>query len=69
MQVQDEMIQRVQMELLILANSKEDYDDVVEEIYRLQELKQEVMMRNSARERLRKQIEEMTKFYRDSHSN
>ena len=53
------------MELLRLANSKEDYDDVAEEIYRLRELKQEVMMKNAAREGLRQRIEEMTKFLKE----
>ena len=44
----DEKLEELQMELLILANSKEDYDDVAEEIYRLRELKQEVTMKNAA---------------------
>ncbi|WP_231841424.1 zinc ribbon domain-containing protein [Amphibacillus xylanus] len=48
----DEKLEELQMELLRLANSKEDYDDVTEEIYRLRELKQEVMMKNVAREGL-----------------
>lgn len=58
----DEKLEELQMELLRLANSKEDYNDVAEEIYRLRELKQEVMMKNAAREGLRQRIEEMTKF-------
>jgi len=37
----DEKLEELQIELLRLANSKEDYDDVAEEIYRLRELKQE----------------------------
>ncbi|MFW3454986.1 recombinase family protein, partial [Aerococcus viridans] len=47
------------------ANSKEDYDDVAEEIYRLRELKQEVMMKNAAREGLRQRVEEMAKFLKE----
>ncbi len=58
----DGKLEELQMELLRLANSKEDYDDVAEEIHRLRELKQEVMMKNAAREELRQRIEEMTKF-------
>src|SRR5690625_2315817 len=58
----DEKLEGLQMELLRLANSKEDYEDVAEEIYRLRELKQEVMMKNAAREGLRQRIDEMTKF-------
>src|SRR5699024_9925531 len=44
----DEKLEELQMELHILANSKEDYDEVGEEIYRLRELKQEVTMKNAA---------------------
>ncbi|UDM73057.1 DNA recombinase [Vagococcus fluvialis] len=61
----DEKLEGLQMELLRLANSKEDYDDVAEEIYRLRELKQEVMMKNAAREGLRQRIEEMIKFLKE----
>lgn len=61
----DEKLEELQMELLRLANSKEDYEDVAEEIYRLRELKQEVMMKNAAREGLRQRIEEMTKFLKE----
>ncbi|UDM75463.1 DNA recombinase [Vagococcus fluvialis] len=61
----DEKLEELQMELLRLANSKEDYEDVAEEIYRLWELKQEVMMKNAAREGLRQRIEEMTKFLKE----
>src|SRR5690625_3221347 len=61
----DEKLEELQMELLRLANSKEDYDDVAEEIYGLRELKQEVMMKNAAREGLRQRIEEMTKFLKE----
>ena len=61
----DEKLEGIQMELLRLANSKEDYEDVAEEIYRLRELKQEVMMKNAAREGLRQRIEEMTKFLKE----
>ena len=61
----DEKLEELQMELLRLANSKEDYDDVAEEIYRLRELKQEVMMKNAAREGLRQRVEEMAKFLKE----
>ncbi len=61
----DEKLEELQMELLRLANSKEDYDNVAEEIYRLRELKQEVMMKNEAREGLRQRNEEMTKFIKE----
>src|SRR5699024_9527788 len=60
-----EKLEELQMELLRLANSIEDYDYVAEEIYRLRELKQEVMMKNAAREGLRQRIVEMTKFLKE----
>ena len=41
----DEKLEELQIEFLRLANSKEDYDDVVDEIYRLRELKQQVMLK------------------------
>src|SRR5699024_3892610 len=58
----EEKLEELQMELLRLANSKEDYDDVAEEIYRLRELKQEVKLKNAAREGLRQRTCEMTKL-------
>src|SRR5699024_4070229 len=61
----DEKLEELQMELLRLANTKEDYDDVAEEIYRLRELKQEVMMKNAAIEGLRQRLEEMAKFLKE----
>src|SRR5699024_9417875 len=61
----DEKLEELQMELLRLANSKEDYDDVAEEIYRLRELKQEVMMKNAAREGPRQRVEDMAKFLKE----
>src|SRR5699024_1480738 len=61
----DEKLEELQMELLRLANSKEDYDDVADEIYRLRELKQEVMLKSATREELRQRMEEMTKFLKE----
>lgn len=61
----DEKLEELQMELLRLAHSKEDYEDVAEEIYRLRELKQEVMLKNAEREGLRQRIEEMAKFLKE----
>src|SRR5690625_1877273 len=61
----DEKLEEQQMKLLRLANLKEDYDDVADEIYRLRELKQEVMLKSATRERLRQRMEEMTKFIKE----
>src|SRR5699024_5495129 len=61
----DEKLEELQMEMLRLTKSKEDYDEVAEEIYRLRELKQEVMMKNAAREGLRQRVEEMAKFLKE----
>lgn len=61
----DEKLEELQMELLRLANSKADYDEVAEEIYRLRELKQDVLLKNAEREGMRQRIEEMTKFLKE----
>src|SRR5699024_5232598 len=61
----DDKLEELQMELLRLANSKSDYDEVAEEIYRLRELKQDVLLKNAEREGMRQRIEEMTNFLKE----
>lgn len=58
-------LEELQKELLRLANSKADYTNIAEEIYRLRELKQNALGENSGRQRLRQHIAEMTKFLND----
>ena len=46
----------------MLANSKADYNEVADEIYRLRELKQNALVKNAEREGKRQRIVEMTTF-------
>jgi multidrug resistance efflux pump len=52
----------LQNELLRLTNSKADYNEVADEIYRLRELKQNALVENAEREGKRQRIAEMTAF-------
>lgn len=47
---------------IIQAKSKNDYEDVADEIYRLRELKQNALVENADREGKRQRIAEMTDF-------
>ena len=58
----DGKLEELQKELLKQAKSKNDYDDVVDEIYRLRELKQNALVENAEREGKRQRITEMTDF-------
>lgn len=58
-------MEELQKELLKQAKSKNDYDDVADEIYRLRELKQNALIENAEREGRRQRIAEMTEFLRE----
>ncbi|MCZ2336686.1 MAG: recombinase zinc beta ribbon domain-containing protein [Chitinophagales bacterium] len=58
----DRKLDELQNELLRLANSKADYNEVADEIYRLRELKQNALVENAEREGKRQRIAEMTDF-------
>lgn len=58
----DRKLDELQNELLRLANSKADYNNVADEIYRLRELKQNALVENAEREGKRQRIAEMTAF-------
>ena len=58
----DRKLDELQNELLRLANSKADYNEVANEIYRLRELKQNALVENAEREGRRQRIAEMTDF-------
>ena len=58
----DAKLDELQNELLRLANSKADYKEVADEIYRLRELKQNTLAENAEREGKRQRIAEMTEF-------
>lgn len=61
----DAKLDELQNELLKLANSKTDYNEVAEEIYRLRELKQNALVENAEREGKRQRIAEMTAFLKE----
>ncbi len=58
----DRQLADLQNELIKQANSKEDYDAVVDEIYRLRGEKQEALVHNAERQTKRQRIAEMTEF-------
>ncbi|MDT2358376.1 hypothetical protein P6Z40_12630, partial [Enterococcus faecium] len=57
--------QELQQQLLIQAKSKNDYEDVADEIYHLRELKQNALVENAEREGKRQRIAEMTDFFNE----
>lgn len=48
-----------------LANTKNDYEDVANEIYRLREEKQKTLLQCANRDELLKRIDDMNKFLRE----
>jgi len=58
----DKRLEELQTELIQKANSKETYDNIVNEIYRLRDLRQETLSRNAFRQDKRDRIDEMTDF-------
>ena len=58
----DKRLEELQTELIQKANSKEAYDNIVNEIYRLRDLRQETLSRNALRQDKRDRITEMTDF-------
>jgi hypothetical protein len=61
----DRKLEELQQQLLIQAKSKNDYEDVADEIYRLRELKQNALVENAEREGKRQRIAEMTDFFNE----
>ena len=58
----DKRLEELQTELIQKANSKEVYNNIVNEIYRLRDLRQETLSRNALRQDKRDRIAEMTDF-------
>nr|WP_101303241.1 DNA recombinase [Acetivibrio saccincola] len=58
----DKRLEELQTELIQKANLKEEYNNIVNEIYRLRDLKQETLSRNALRQDKRDRIAEMTDF-------
>jgi len=61
----DGKLEELQQQLLIQAKSKNDYEDVADEIYHLRELKQNALVENAEREGKRQRIAEMTDFFNE----
>lgn len=60
----DNRLEELQTDLLKLASSKADYEDVADEIYRLREEKQKAQLDNVGRDELKKRITDMGDFLR-----
>ncbi|WP_278943412.1 site-specific recombinase [Anaerotruncus colihominis] len=58
----DVKLVKLQKELLKLANSKKDYNGIADEIYRLQELKQNAIVESAERDGLKQWIKEKQEF-------
>ena len=58
----DLKLEELQKELVKQAKSKNDYNEVAEEIYRLRDIKQNALVENAEREGIRQRIAEMTTF-------
>ncbi|MDL2310397.1 recombinase family protein [Peptostreptococcaceae bacterium OttesenSCG-928-C18] len=58
----EHQLKELQNDLITQANSQEDYDTVVDEIYRLREVKQETLEHNAERHTKRQRVKEMEKF-------
>jgi site-specific DNA recombinase len=58
-------LEELQTELVKLANSKADYEDVADEIYRLREEKQKVQVESAGRDEFRKRIDDMSAFLQE----
>lgn len=61
----DSRLEKLQKELLKVANSKGNYDSITDEIYRLREAKQNALMGNAEREGMKQRINEMQQFLED----
>jgi len=61
----DNRLEELQTQLLRLASSKADYEDVADEIYRLREQKQKALVENAGRDEQRKRITDMSAFLRE----
>ena len=61
----DARLQELQEELLKLASSKADYEDVADEIYRLREEKQKVQLESAGRDEVKKRISDMSTFLQE----
>lgn len=61
----DKRLLELQADLLKLANSRADYEDVADEIHMLREEKQTLLVENASKDDLKKRISDMESFLRD----
>ncbi len=61
----DKKLEELQKELLQMANSKDDYNNVADEIYRLRELKQNTLIQHAECQGKLQRIAEMTEFLKE----
>nr|WP_320415684.1 zinc ribbon domain-containing protein [Candidatus Contubernalis alkalaceticus] len=61
----DRRLEELQTQLLKLASSKADYEDVADEIYSLREQKQKAQVESIGRDEIRKRIDDMSTFLRE----
>lgn len=61
----EKRLEELQAELLKLASTKSDYEDVADEIYTLREEKQKVQVDSASKDEIKKRIADMTTFLKD----
>ncbi|NLH00810.1 MAG: recombinase family protein, partial [Clostridiales bacterium] len=61
----EKRLSELQEELLKLANARADYDDVADEIHRLREDKQKLLLEAAGRDEQKKRIADMDTFLRE----
>lgn len=61
----DNRLEELQAELLKLASTKSDYEDVADEIYTLREEKQKVQVDSASKDEIKKRIADMNTFLKD----
>ncbi|MEW9125248.1 MAG: DNA recombinase [Thermotaleaceae bacterium] len=58
----DKRLEELQKDLLRLANSKEDYNDIADEIYRLRDERHKVLAEEAGKKGSKQRLEEMVDF-------
>jgi predicted phage tail protein len=58
----DKKLEELQKDLLRLANSKEDYNDIADEIYRLREERHKALAEEAGKKGSKQRLEDMEKF-------
>lgn len=61
----EKRLEELQAELLKLASTKSDYEDVADEIYTLREEKQKIQVDSASKDEIKKRIAEMSTFLKD----